>query len=135
MSIVSTGKLYLMAAGLIGLTTAGGYLYYRYAEWKINSLETELLEVNNSLVEYKRIQESNIRALESVQEEYGSFKNQIFELQRQMNSAERNVETLRETFRDSDFSRLSRAKPELIERRVNDATQQVFQDLESISAN
>ncbi len=52
-----------------------------------------------------------------------------------MREAEEYRETLNQKLRDHNLTKLSAAKPGLIQRRVNDATAKIFKELEDITSN
>jgi len=54
-------------------------------------------------------------------------------LDTKLNAAEKVVEDLRDLLSKHDLTRLSGKKPELIERRINEATDKVFRDIEQLT--
>lgn len=140
MNFISTFKIYGVIGLVVAMLLGGSFFYNKYQQRKIESLGATIETLNGTIgtlnTQIDLVKEANATNLEtigSLVEEYNNFAASMEELRGRMNSAERGTEVLRETLRESDLQKLSNAKPGLIERRVNDATDNVFEDLESIT--
>lgn len=135
LNLVTSAKLYgllgILCAGLIG----GGYVYSKYQAKTIENLLLRVDGLNQQLATVKEVNETNLATIAALEEEFNRYTGIAEELRNRMESAERGTEQLRETLRDNNLKELSNARPGLIERRVNNATQTVFEELESITTN
>ena len=59
----------------------------------------------------------------------------MFELKSYLQDAEAVTDNLRKILNDHDLTRLVLAKPGLIETRINNATQELFDSIESSTSN
>mgnify|MGYP001817038606 CR=1 FL=1 len=118
---------YLIAAVLALILSGGGFLYVKNLIDTVDQLKTDkiLLEEadkSNKLV-IEQLKENTIRQFEA---------NRILEIELQASNDYQ--EHLLGVLRSHDLTALAKAKPGLIENRMNDGTQKVLDDFESISA-
>jgi hypothetical protein len=118
--------LKVIAGLLIVITVMSGgfYLYYQNTQSRLATLHENQAKLELSVKMQSYTIERQKEFLE-MQQEYSK------QLQRGLAEAEANRGRLEEIFRKHDLDALSRAKPGLIEKRVNDATRRVFRDLET----
>jgi hypothetical protein len=110
---------------IVILVMSGGfYLYYQNTQSRLATLHENQAKLELSVKMQSYTIERQKEFLE-MQQEYSK------QLQRGLAEAEANRGRLEEIFRKHDLDALSRAKPGLIEKRVNDATRRVFRDLET----
>lgn len=123
-----SGKIAIVAAVVI-MTMAGGfYLYYKDSQARMailieNSAKMELAVQTQSLA---------IAQLESDAKKFADLNK---ELTLNMQKAEEYKDTLISKLRRHDLTRLSEQRPGMIEKRINDATNKLFRDLEEITAH
>lgn len=121
-------KLLGVAIVLIVSLFGAGYWYHKDTQKQLDVLKRNvavLEQANRSYVEtiknlqidQKKIQESNAK------------------LQRELRAADAQVDKLRNKLIDHDLTVLSVRKPGLIQKRANDGTKQLFNDLRSITSN
>jgi len=91
----------------------------------------ETLRENN--VKLKIVAEENQKALEQAQEFAVEMGERNSELQVNLQEAEVYTDKLRGKLQRHDLSLLSLKKPGMIEKRVNNATKKVWDDIETIS--
>lgn len=122
-------KLYAMLAvvGIVGAVLFGAWYEYRDMQQRIATLRE-----NNAKLE--TVAKANAEALEEVT----AFANQMeasnLELQANLQKAESYKDELLNKFQKHNLTKLSLRKPGLIEGRINNATKQVFDDIESLTA-
>ena len=107
------------------LLAFGGY--YWLSEKRISTLT----ENNAKLTIAAQTNQDTINKLEEDNQAYEVANK---ELQLKYREAEKYGDELSKKLREHDLTRLTLRKPGLIEKRVNDATQKVFEDLESSTA-
>lgn len=120
----------LKLAGVVGivLLVISGMFYWYYTQ---SQKTIGLLEANNAKLELSiKVQQDTIDAL---QQHAADQATQVVELQTNLNAANSYRATLEKLLREHDLTALARAKPKLIEDRMNAATSKVWDDLESLT--
>ena len=107
------------------LLAFGGY--YWISEKRISTL-TE----NNAKLTIAA--QTNQETINKLEEDNAAFEVANSELQLKYREAEKYGDELSKKLREHDLTRLTLRKPGLIEKRVNDATKKVFEELESSTA-
>ena len=107
------------------LLAFGGY--YWISEKRISTL-TE----NNAKLTIAA--QTNQDTIDKLEEDNQAYEVANKELQLKYREAEKYGDELSKKLREHDLTRLTLRKPGLIEKRVNDATQKVFEELESSTA-
>ena len=109
---------------------AGGYFVYERIQAlreNVQILKTNAEVMNNSL------KESN-ETIVQMQRNAEAIEQQISELNTGLREAEKYKDEITEKLQKHNLTRLSAAKPGLIEKRVNEATSKIFKELEEITA-
>jgi|TARA_B110000908_G_C10190768_1_gene420356 predicted negative regulator of RcsB-dependent stress response len=117
---------FILIFGLIGTVGFGAYREYNDMKQRI-----ETLRENN--VKLKIVAEENQKALEQAQEFAVEMGERNSELHVNLQKAEVYTDKLRGKLQRHDLTLLSLKKPGLIEKRVNNATQKVWDEIETIS--
>ena len=78
--------------------------------------------------------EESTETIYQMQRNAEAIEQQISELNTGLREAEKYKDEITETLRKHNLTRLSAAKPGLIEKRVNEATSKIFKELEDITA-
>lgn len=128
--MLMTIKSFLIKTSAIGALVAiiggSGYTYFVYTQEKISNLTEQVTQY-----------QINIRQCEgtlaNVQQDRIRIERETAVLQTRVRQAETYQSDLIQKLQRHDLTRLTLEKPGLIEKRINDATQQVFKDIESIS--
>jgi uncharacterized protein (DUF3084 family) len=123
-------KVYLFLF-IVGTLSAVGYgAYYEYKDMQTR---IETLRENNTKL--KMVAEDNQRAMEETQAfaEEMTARNQ--ELQSNLQKAEAYKDELQGKLQRHDLSRLSLQKPGLIEKRINDATKRLWNEMEELTGS
>ena len=114
----------LLAIGIAG----GGYLYYINTQDTISKLTAE----NTILVLAVQSSEQTITILE---EEAVANEEAYSALEYRNKISEEYQDELLEILHKHDLTKLATAKPGMIEKRINEGTKKVFDDLESATSN
>lgn len=123
-------RIYLTIIFLITLGSVGyvGYQKIQAAEDEINRLR------ENSAILEQTVQVST-ETIDRLETSARKTQEQINVLQVDLRKAEEYKDELNEKLREHNLTKLSAAKPGLIEKRVNEATSKIFKELEEITAN
>ena len=104
------------------------YTYYHDTQQRIKTLQ----ENNAKLETVAKANELTINSLQESQEKFATLNK---ELQTKLNLALTYGDDLRKKLHKHDLTRLSIKKPGLIEKRINDGTNKLFDSIESITAH
>jgi len=118
--------VFIAIFGLLSTVVFGVYREYNDMKDRI-----EILRENN--VKLKIVAEENQKALEQAQEFATDMNERNQELQVGLQEAEVYTDKLRGKLQRHDLTLLSLKKPGMIETRVNNATKQVWNEIETIS--
>ena len=112
--------------GVLGSVGYGGYMYYKDTQQRI-----AILTENNATLEVAaQLQEETINTMiEDVQR--NSKLNRV--LQKELQVAEQYGDELRNTLRKHNLTHLANKKPGLIERKMQNATNRLWDDLADIT--
>ena len=117
----------IIVVGLVGGVVYGAYAYYHDTQQRIKTLQ----ENNAKLETVAKSNELTINSLQESQEKFATLNN---ELQTKLNLALTYGDDLRKKLHKHDLTRLSIKKPGLIEKRINDGTKKLFDNIESVTA-
>ena len=122
-------RVYFTVIFLLILGASGYFVYQRIQALRENVqiLKTNAEVMNNSL------KESN-ETIVQMQRNAEAIEQQISELNTGLREAEKYKDEITEKLQKHNLTRLSAAKPGLIEKRVNEATSKIFKELEEITA-
>ena len=118
----------IIVVGLIGGVVYGAYAYYHDTQQRIKTLQ----ENNAKLETVAKTNELTINSLQQSQEQFAELNK---DLQIKLNQAESYGDNLRKKLHKHNLTRLSIKKPGLIEKRINDGTKKLFDNIESITAH
>lgn len=123
-------RFYIMIAimGLVGSVGYGAYSYVTKMQDRITTLSA-----NNARLE--TAVETQTATIDNLRADAARFQELSRELQTSLDAAEEGLNNLRQTLTDHNLTRLSIERPGLIERRINDATTEVFNSIESDTSN
>ena len=96
------------------------------------SAEIDTLTANNAVL--KQVAEQNAETVRLLREDVEEERVAVATLQDALERSETKRSELIKIFRRHDLTRLATSKPGLIERRINDGTEEAFADLESLTA-
>ncbi len=121
-------RLYGLLALILAIIT-GGYFSYKYI--------SDLQSSNKNLTALVSTQEISLdianKSIEKLQNDLEEYERLNRELNERISSAERYIDELRETLSEHDLEYLALIKPGLIERIINNATDEVLDAIERIT--
>jgi hypothetical protein len=118
--------LFLIIMGVIGAVGYGGYMYYKDTQQRIATLTD-----NNAKLEVAvQISEDSVELL---QDDIVKNAELNRELQKELQIAEQYGDQLRNTLRKHNLTHLANKKPGLIERKMQNATNRLWNDLADIT--
>lgn len=126
--IASWISKYLLVALGIGGIIGGAFWYHNNMQNRIVDLSADR-ERTESLLRQTRAE------LNAIREDYDKVREREQLLVQQAREAEEYSDELLQLLRRHDLTALTRARPGLIQNRVNNATEEVFKDIESITRN
>lgn len=123
-------KIYAVLA-IVGIVTTVGTGAFIYVSSLQNQVAT--LQVNNAKLETAvRTQQETIKQAQADAERFQQLNTQ---LQADLNTANAGLDKLRQTLANHDLTKLVIAKPGLIETRINNATSELFRQLQADTSN
>ncbi|MAG25890.1 hypothetical protein CMI47_09965 [Candidatus Pacearchaeota archaeon] len=127
--MLSMFKIYILVAivGLVGGVVYGGYYYYKDTQARIQTLTENSVKLEQAA----QTQKETIDILIADAERFAKLNS---ELQEKLVNANNYKNELIGKLRNHDLTRLSQQRPGLIERRINDGTQELLESFESITA-
>ena len=123
-------KIYMLiiVVGLLGGVVYGAYAYYQDTQQRIATLQQN----NAKLETVAKTNELTINSMKESQEKFATLNK---DLQMKLDKAEEYGDDLRKKLHKHDLTRLSIKKPGLIEKRINDGTKKLFDNIESLTAH
>lgn len=121
-------RTYITVA-IISIIGVSGFFGYRYiTQLQLKNAQLEVLTVTQ-----KNALESANNAISRLKEDMAFQRQLMEELNTRLSESEEYINNLRETLSEHDLEYLALMKPGLIERIINNATDEVFDDLERIT--
>jgi len=118
--------LFLIIMGVIGAVGYGGYLYYKDTQQRIATLTA-----NNAKLEIAvQISEESVATLQNSITKNAELNR---ELQKELQTAEKYGDQLRATLQKHNLTHLANKKPGLIERKMQNATNRLWDCLADIT--
>lgn len=117
---------FIIVVGLLATAAYGAKYYYETTQNTI----AQLRENNVKLVQANA---TNTATINQMQEDAQLLQETIGQLNDDLQAAEAYKDELTAKLQRHDLSRLSVQRPGLIEKRINDGTSQVFDELEALS--
>ena len=122
-------RIYIMVAVVIAV---GGAVMSARAYYKETQERIATLHKNNAKMEV--VQQQNEVVLKSLTSEATRLNDLNFDLQGKLDAAENYKNELIAKLQKHNLTRLSYNKPGLIEKRINNGTQKIFDSLESLTS-
>ena len=127
----------LKALPLMIVLAMGGYMYHNYVVMEkdkiIAQLETNYERSRNNVIRLETALEVSEESRIRTEENAARQQQAIGELTEKNNELARTRDEYLQIFKSHDLTNLARAKPGLIEPRINRGTQQVFEAIEQDS--
>jgi N-methylhydantoinase B/oxoprolinase/acetone carboxylase alpha subunit len=119
-------KLAIMSFVIMAVMAGGFILYYKDTQKTIATLHQNNAKLEGAV-------ESQKAAIESMDENFTKQSKLVGDLQIKLSEAEDGYKKLASKLRRHDLEELSRAKPGLMEKRINKGTARLILELEEIS--
>lgn len=129
LSLKTLPIILLVGAGLWGAHT----WQINQRDLEISNLKTSLVQAQSEVSALRAAEQINLSTIEDLRSARARQNEQIGELQTQMDSIRNERDNYLSIFRRHDLTRLARARPGLIEPRINSGTAEVFRDIEADS--
>jgi len=127
---------YITIVAVIGVVsiTYFGYRHYVGMQDTIAGQRAAITKLEENASKLSSVINTQDRTITEIQNFYKQDRIRMRQLQENLERAETDLEELQRLFRDHDLTNLAAEKPELIERRINEATQDVFDAIERDTA-
>jgi len=110
----------------------GGVVYSGYSYFQ--KTQQELIMLQKNITTYENAIKSTSEAMDRMRQETDRIQEINDQLNNKLKKAEEYKDELTKKLNDHNLTKLSTAKPGLIEKRINDATVKIFKELEDITA-
>ena len=123
-------KVYMLIVvlGLVGGVVYGGYYYYKDTQSRIQTLTVNSAKLETAA----KMQKNTIDTLQADAAKYAELNN---ELQTKLVNANKYKNQLLSKLRKINLSKLSAEEPAIWERKINNASKEVLESFESITAH
>ena len=128
MFILGKLKTYLILAAVLGAVGFGAWKYYTYTQEQIRVYATNAATAEQAA-------ESTQAALDSVQKDLEQVQKQFNEVTEEFGNAQKRVDTLEEKLSEHDLGQLAQARPGLVEKIINSASNEVGRCMEILSGS
>lgn len=119
-------KLAIMSFVVMAVMAGGFILYYKDSQAKIAALHENNAKLETAVSSQKE-------AIKSMEENFQKQAQLVGNLQNKLSEAEDGYKKLSSKLRRHDLEELSRAKPALMEKKINQGTTNLINELEEIS--
>lgn len=135
------GRLILISMALIAAAAVSAYAYHTITVLKLENtvsaqntqierLNSDISTLRSNQVTLEAAVSENLETIKRLQTHAAEQVNQAQRLTTTIQRLEREKQQYLAIFREHDLTKLSRAKPGLIETRINQGTQDVFRNIE-----
>ena len=118
----------VIVVGLVGGAVWGGYTYYKDTQQRISTLTQ-----NNAKL--KSANDTNTATIQQLNKNALALNQLIDDLGSELKKAEQYGDELRNTLRKHNLTHLANKKPGMIEKRMQNATNKLWDDLESTTSD
>ena len=118
----------VIVVGLVGGAVWGGYTYYKDTQQRISTLTQ-----NNAKL--KSANDTNTATIQQLNKNALALNTLIDDLGKELKKAAQYGDELRNTLRKHNLTHLANKKPGMIEKRMQNATNKLWDDLESTTSD
>lgn len=126
--LLSKIKIYIIGSIIIGLIGFG-------LKWYIEKLHSEINNLKTDIETLETVNKENIQLIDTLKKENKKNLISLKDLSQKLEKSKEYQNSLLEKLINHDLTKLSNQKPGLIENRVNNATKELFDELENITTN
>lgn len=116
----------IISAVIIAILAGGGFLYFRWSQ-------SQLAELNKQVEFYSQKVEQLQSSLDATYDHIDRMQSRMNNLNTNMRNISQQTSELRKVLAKHDLEKLAAKKPGLIQNRANEATKELFNELEAIS--
>lgn len=120
-----------ITVALLAVMAGGAWFAWNY--YKTTQAEIKILTANNAQLEL--VVETNNKTLEELQKQFEEQRIRVEELNTALAESEEHLKTLEALLARHNLQNLAFNKPGLIEKRINDATNEIFRAIECDTGN
>ena len=128
MFILGKIKTLLIVTAVLGAVGFGAWKYYTYTQEQIRVYATNAANAEQA-------QQATQAALDSVRENLEQVQKQFNEVTEDFSNAQKRVDTIEEKLSEHDLGQLAQARPGLVEKIINDASNEVGRCMEILSGS
>lgn len=128
-------QMYLIIAGIISAVGFGTYLYVGWLKAEKENLVLQIQKAEKDLLEQKKVTDAFKTQLETEIKKINQIQTDVQALSEADQARQADVAKLRQTLAKHDLNKLSTAKPKLVEKIINKASNQAIKDLNKIGAS
>ena len=121
-------KLLLILTAVISAVGFGAWKYYTYTQEQIRVYATNAATAEQAAA-------ASEAAFKSVQEDLAEVQKQFNEVSKEFANAQTRVDTLEEKLSEHDLGQLAQARPGLVEKIINNASNEVARCVEILSGS
>ena len=118
----------VIVVGLVGCAVWGGYTYYKDTQQRISTL-------TQNDAKLKSANDTNTATIQQLNKNALALNTLIDDLGKELKKAEQYGDELRNTLRKHNLTHLANKKPGMIEKRMQNATNKLWDDLESTTSD
>jgi len=118
---------FFIISSIIGTVVYISYSYFKESQ-------ATIIELQKNITTYENAIKTTSEAIDRMRQETDRIQEINDHLNNKLKKAEEYKDELTKKLNEHNLTKLSTAKPGLIEKRVNDATTKIFKELEDITA-
>jgi hypothetical protein len=121
-------KMLLILTAIIGAVGFGAWKYYTYTQEQIRVYATNAATAEQAAI-------ASEVAFKSMQQDLKNVQKQFNEVTEEFSNAQKRVDTLEEKLSEHDLGQLAQARPGLVEKIINNASNEVIRCVEILSGS
>lgn len=126
-------KSWIFIGILIAMMSSGAYYYYTTTQNRIAALIENNATLESNVVQLNTANEENLRTIDNLQHSYAQVEQQFNQLQSEFQVIRSQNTELRERLGRHELDALAAAKPQLVERVINNASENALRCFELLS--
>jgi len=124
---------WLIIAALISVISGAAYYYYSTTQSKIETLIANNATLESNMQTVIAANESAIKAIDELQNDYTEIQDNYLRIESEFQEIRLQNEILSDKLEDNDLGRLAAARPEMVQRIINNASDNALRCFELLS--